>query len=765
MGVARWFKAASPVLGLAVVAAGWFVADRLLVADEVGPGEAGAVWRARVVAPPAGAEAEPGTVWVCPAAGPDGGQVVRAVWPAARTDASRVGESVFLETPADGPPVVRSVARDRILLAVAAGLLGVIALVAGRSAWRLLLVLLAGAGSLGAVLAPCLLAGVPPLPAGIVTALVFLTAGAALIRRGDRITLGILGGAVGALAAAVGMALLAVKAGRLTGVYSSLTKDLWYAPATRGMDFPQLLCAGILVAACAIILDLSAAVATAIGQVDQARPGQTRRQLMSAGLAVGRDVMGTELNTLIFAGIGANIAVVLLPMLGSAVPGFEVPTLLVFSEQFVAAEILQVLVGTIALLLTIPATAFLTALLIARPDRGARPPRLLPARRTVLRWALRGVALLGAWFACDWVYARAYHRYAARPGGDAGVSRCLLQATVVSAESVATGDGGQQAGERLQPFTCRVRGGPASGQTLSLSNSLSGFPGHDRVLRDGDPILLNAWVTGGRVTDAALVDFSRGRALIVFAFALLAAIFAVGGRHAWRSLAALAVSGAILVPAVWAVGAAGWHGLWTFLAISLPLCAAMFAILAGIGRKGLSGAAGTFGGLLVGGLVAIGAAAAMGLSGLASDSAMAVRMFAGSGRIDYLGLLQAGMVLGILGAGADTAMAIASATDQVRRSKPEASRRELLDRGLAVGRAVMVPMVLTLWFAYVGLNLPILLLPRILPHQHLPLLVSNERISVEVLRILVGGIGVAATVPVTAALCSLLVASRRRAIS
>ncbi|GAH74191.1 unnamed protein product, partial [marine sediment metagenome] len=131
---------------------------------------------------------------------------------------------------------------------------------------------------------------------------------------------------------------------------------------------------------------------------------------------------------------------------------------------------------------------------------------------------------------------------------------------------------------------------------------------------------------------------------------------------------------------------------------------------------------------------------------------MGIRMFTGASGIDYLGLLQAGMVLGIVGAAMDVAIAIASAVDQVRLVKPAAGRAELFHRGLAVGRTIMIPMTLVLVFAYIGLNLPILMLPKLLPGHHLSLLVSNERVSVELLRILVGGIGVVATVPITAAL-------------
>ena len=86
----------------------------------------------------------------------------------------------------------------------------------------------------------------------------------------------------------------------------------------------------------------------------------------------------------------------------------------------------------------------------------------------------------------------------------------------------------------------------------------------------------------------------------------------------------------------------------------------------------------------------------------------------------------------------------------------------MLAAGLTVGRSVLVPMVLVLAFAYVGLNMPVLILPRMLGDQPLPLLVCNGRIAVELLRILVGGIAVAAAVPATALAAALLMARGKR---
>jgi len=768
---------------VAATAAAVVLIDRFWLPEVLQDETGAALVRCRVVPGPPGQPPEPGTVWVRPTAGPREGERVRASYGALAGGAedSLVGSGVFVEF-GPGRAEVKSIARDRLLLVLAGVLVGLVAAIAGAAVTRLLPALLAGVGVLLGILAPSLAAGVSPVAAGLATAAVFLLAGALLIGRASRRSLGILAGAAGGLAVAAAVGVAAIRAGRLTGVYSALTSDL-YRTAAVELDFRQMLLGGMIVGACAIILDLAAAVTTAVFEVAAAGPHLPRRRLAAAGLDVGRDVMGTELNTLIFAYAGAHFGIVLMPLLGSAVKGFEKPALLLASDQQVAVELYAMLAGTIALVLTIPMTAAAAAALARRgglpPADGDAPPPAGRRGRRIGLWAGGPAVFAAAWVGSVAAYRSAAHRYDARPTDPPGFSRWLVQARVTAAEPSPDAllgqlDAWRRAGEGLreqvQRLTCTVTsGGPRGATVAGVPNAVSARPLGDRLIAAGDEVLLLAYVRDGRVVSATVRDFSRGPALIHFGFVLVSAVLLVGRVRGLRALAALAVCGSILYAAILVVAALGRGegaggpprvALPVFLAAAAPMCVLVFLILAGASRKTLAGAGGAFGGLLVGGAVAVAAAGAMHLSGRESDSMAAIRFFAGAGRLDYRGLLQAGMVLGVVGAGMDVAIAIASAVHQVRLVKPAASAAELLAAGLAVGRGIMVPMVLVLTFAYVGLSLPLLILPGV-SGQPLPVLLSNERISVEALRILVGGIGVACTVPVTAVLAAAVSARRK----
>ena len=742
----------STALALAALAAGWCLLDRWGLRDELPAGQGRLLYRAQVVA------SRPDAVLLRPLAGPGRDRLVEASPGGLGTtgQARLLGKAVFVEFTPAGRPVVRGIARDRLLLALAAGLVGLVVLVSAGAAWRFVAVLAAGAVTLAFLLRPGLAAGLPPLVSALAAGLVFLAIGAALIGRVGKLSVAILAGSIGGLAVAAVLALLAVRLGRLTGVYSKLTEDLWRNLATRQFDFRQLLAAGMVVGTCGIILDLASALASAVGQVARANPGLTRRQLAAAGMTVGRDVMGTELNTLIFAYAGAHLGVLLLPMLSPAVQGHEIPALRVPSRQDVAVEAFQMVAGTVALVLTIPITAAVSgALVVRRASSSAGTVTVRPARPGGRRWVLAAIGLLGVWWLAWACCQRAYHQYAARPAWSPSLVRRLVQARVLSTEPDPAAFKAPLRAEVVQRAECVLTSGPGRDRRVRLASSVCGFPGADKVVAAGDLVLLETRADGlGQ--RAFLIDFSRGPWLIHFGFVLAAVVLVVGAGRGLRALAALGVSAPALVGAMAGVALAGWDGAGTFLLVSAPLCGGVFVILAGPTRKALAATLATFGGLLVGGLCAGAATSALGLTGLASDAMVALRNFTRSSCIDYVGLLRAGMSLGLLGAAMDVAIAVASAAEAVQRAKPDAARAELFTRGLAVGRSVMVPMVLVLLFAYVGLNLPLLPLPQLLPGQSLSVLVSNERIAVELLRILVGGIGVVATVPVAAVAAALV---------
>jgi uncharacterized membrane protein len=132
-------------------------------------------------------------------------------------------------------------------------------------------------------------------------------------------------------------------------------------------------------------------------------------------------------------------------------------------------------------------------------------------------------------------------------------------------------------------------------------------------------------------------------------------------------------------------------------------------------------------------------------SGLAGEESLYLTLFGG---IDVAGLLLAGIVLGALGALDDVTVTQASTVWEVRRANPTLGVGELTAAGLRVGRDHIASTVNTLLLAYAGASIPLLLLFG-LSQQSLGTIANSEVVAVEIVRTLVGSIGLVTAVPIT----------------
>ncbi len=143
------------------------------------------------------------------------------------------------------------------------------------------------------------------------------------------------------------------------------------------------------------------------------------------------------------------------------------------------------------------------------------------------------------------------------------------------------------------------------------------------------------------------------------------------------------------------------------------------------------------------------------LSGYVSEEAFLVQV--GSTGLDVRGLVLAGMVIGALGALDDMTVTQAAAVAELRAADPTMRRRDLRRAGLRIGRDHVASTVNTLALAYAGAALPLLLL-FVLSAQSLGTVANSEVVASEIVRTLVGSIGLVAAVPVTTWLASRVVA-------
>jgi len=132
-------------------------------------------------------------------------------------------------------------------------------------------------------------------------------------------------------------------------------------------------------------------------------------------------------------------------------------------------------------------------------------------------------------------------------------------------------------------------------------------------------------------------------------------------------------------------------------------------------------------------------------TGFAAEETSLLTFF---GSIDVGGLLLAGIVLGAAGALDDVAITQAATVWELRAANPAYRRRDLFQGAMRVGRDHIASIVNTLLLAYAGASLPLLVL-FLVAGQSLGVVANSEVVAIEIVRTLVGSIGLVAAVPFT----------------
>lgn len=132
--------------------------------------------------------------------------------------------------------------------------------------------------------------------------------------------------------------------------------------------------------------------------------------------------------------------------------------------------------------------------------------------------------------------------------------------------------------------------------------------------------------------------------------------------------------------------------------------------------------------------------------------------------IDMSGLLLAGVIIGSLGVLDDVTVTQTSAVWELHQADPTMGARQLYRAGIRIGRDHIASVVNTLVLAYAGAALPLLLLFSI-AQSSVGTVANSELVAEEIVRTLVGSIGLVASVPVTTALAALLVSTDKPGVA
>lgn len=171
------------------------------------------------------------------------------------------------------------------------------------------------------------------------------------------------GTVAGVVVAGISAQLFSLASG-ITGYNVSDIESLMTLWNTEGIQVGGLLFSGLLISALGAVMDVAMSVSSSLQEIYNQNPSLTRFEIFKSGMHVGRDMMGTDSNTLILAFVGGSVSTLLLDY------AYNLPYLQIINSNNIGIAVMQGLAGSFGVVLCVPLTVVIcTALFYGHPGR------------------------------------------------------------------------------------------------------------------------------------------------------------------------------------------------------------------------------------------------------------------------------------------------------------------------------------------------------------------------------------------------------------
>jgi uncharacterized membrane protein len=265
-------------------------------------------------------------------------------------------------------------------------------------------------------------------------------------------------------------------------------------------------------------------------------------------------------------------------------------------------------------------------------------------------------------------------------------------------------------------------------------------------LKEGERFYLDYIINGGNEI-YTVRDPDRSFALYFFAALFVLVVMVFGRMQGLRSLLGLFGSLFIIIYLFLPKVLSGASPVWTSIIFSIFILICAIYLTHGFNKKSTAAILGAVISVIFTGLLAKYAIYLTRLTGFASDEAVYLN-FATQGQLNFSGLLLGAIIIGALGILDDIAITQASCVAEFKKTSPDFSRKKIYKKALNVGRDHVGALINTLALAYTGAALPLLLL---LYGSDIgaSVILNKEIFATEIIRAIVGSIGLILTVPIT----------------
>ncbi len=141
----------------------------------------------------------------------------------------------------------------------------------------------------------------------------------------------------------------------LTG-YTTM-ESINYASLIKNIDLKELISTGVIIGSAGAVMDVSMSISSALSEIKSHKPHITSLELYRSGMSIGRDIIGTMINTLILAYIGGSLFTIMI----LTIQQNDFPNIRILNFEFVGVEFLRAFCGSIGILISVPLTSLLAS--------------------------------------------------------------------------------------------------------------------------------------------------------------------------------------------------------------------------------------------------------------------------------------------------------------------------------------------------------------------------------------------------------------------
>ncbi len=268
------------------------------------------------------------------------------------------------------------------------------------------------------------------------------------------------------------------------------------------------------------------------------------------------------------------------------------------------------------------------------------------------------------------------------------------------------------------------------------------------VYKIGDKVLVQRAVDMEGNEKFYVTDFVRRGYLYLLGIIFCLVILLIGRKKGVKSLLGLVVSFIIIIKFILPQILSGGDPLIIGLIGALCILTAMIYLTEGWNRKSHLSVLSVLVSLLATLILSFLFTKLARLSGMSEDASFLIGL--SKTAINFQGLLLAGMLIGAIGVLDDVIISQIEAAKQIKEANPQLDKRKVFKAAFEIGNTHLGTMVNTLFLTYAGASLPLLLLFIINQGEFVTFsqVINNEVIATEVVRTLVGSIGVALSMPI-----------------